>query len=105
MEDPRPGGVPAGNWDAALKAIEKDYALRGGKSYVYPNLIRALAHARKGEMEEAREWFAKVQKTEEAKGLADTPRELYEEAVALLGEDTPSTDPNEGRPEAGADPK
>ena len=37
----------AGNWDAALKAIERDFELRGGKPYAYPNLIRALALAQR----------------------------------------------------------
>ena len=85
----------AGNWDAALRAVEKDAELRGGGGYAYPWLIRALAHARRGEMKEARAWFAKLPPKFKPGEMADTPRDLYDEAVALFGETT----------EAGAVPK
>ena len=57
--------------------------------------MRALAHARRGEMKEAREWFARLPPKFDPAHMADTPRDLYDEAAALLG----------AQPEAGPVPR
>jgi hypothetical protein len=65
----------------------------------------AATYARKGEIEKAREWFAKLPPKFDPAGIADTPRDLYEEAAALLREKTPSAETKEDRPNPGAAPK
>jgi tetratricopeptide (TPR) repeat protein len=74
-----------GDWAAALKALEKGLELRGNDGYVYDWTLLTLIHARRGDMEEAREWFAKVQPQFEKGEMADTPRVLFDEAAALMG--------------------
>ena len=78
----------AGNVDAAMKAIKKAEEL-GQSSYAYPSLIRALTHARRGEMEEARAWFSKVPPKFDPGSMGDTPRDLFDEATALIGPTMP----------------
>ena len=43
-------------------------------------------------MAEAREWFARLPQKYEPGKMADTPRDLYDEAAALLGT-TPGAKP------------
>ena len=81
-----------GRWDAALKAEEMCLKVRGNGGYAYDCVLMALAHARRGEMVTAREWFAKLPPKFEPGKMADTPRDLYDEAAALLGT-TPEAKP------------
>jgi tetratricopeptide (TPR) repeat protein len=84
-----------GEWDAALKAAEMGLELRSNDGYVYDWTLLTLIHARRGEMEKAREWLAKVQPRFEKGEMADTPRVLYDEAAALVGIGPP---PDETKP-------
>ena len=56
-----------GHWDAAIKASEKCIELQGGGSggWAFNWLVLALAHARRGEMDKAREWYEKARPTVE----------------------------------------
>ena len=81
-----------GRWDAAIRATERCIELRGDNGWQFLHLILAAAHARLGEMEEARSWYARAAQRgmpaadEDPKG--GTPRWLFEEAATLL---VPST--------------
>jgi hypothetical protein len=59
--------------------------MRGAPGYAYDWVLLAAAHARRGEIEEARAWFAKLPSRFELGEMADTPRDLYEEVTVLLG--------------------
>jgi tetratricopeptide (TPR) repeat protein len=74
----------AGDWYGAIEAVEKDFELRGSSGYAYEHTILAAAYTRKGEMDKAREWFAKLPPKFEPGKMADTPPDLYEEVTALL---------------------
>ena len=75
-----------GHWDAAVQAAEKCIEVRGDGGWAFQFIVLALAHARRGEMDQAREWYAKARPAiDGGKGLSDTPRWLVDEAVSLLG--------------------
>lgn len=75
-----------GHWDAAIEDTEKCIKARGDRGWAFQWVVLALAHARRGEMDKAREWYAKVpQGTAAGEGWADTPRWLIDEAKDLLG--------------------
>ncbi|QEH38911.1 Serine/threonine-protein kinase PknB [Aquisphaera giovannonii] len=77
----------AGNWDAAIRAEEKNIAIRAGDGWAFLYLVLASAHWRRGDPEKAREWYAKAASRIAAGGsLADTPPWLVDEASSLLGE-------------------
>jgi tetratricopeptide (TPR) repeat protein len=75
-----------GHWDTAIQATEKSIAIRGDQGWSFLWLVLALAHARRGELDEARTWYAKVEKrTADVTGWGDTPRWLIDEGARLLG--------------------
>jgi serine/threonine protein kinase/tetratricopeptide (TPR) repeat protein len=74
-----------GHWDAAIQASEKCIELRGGNGWAFQFLVLALAHAQRGEMEKARDWYEKARPAIDEGKTADTPRWLVDEAKARLG--------------------
>jgi tetratricopeptide (TPR) repeat protein len=94
-----------GCWDAALETLE----LHCGTGYSYHWLIRALALARKGEIDQARPWYdkaaASIESAKKRIGIEPTIEILRAEAAALLDIGAKTTETEASRPEAGADPK
>jgi tetratricopeptide (TPR) repeat protein len=74
-----------GNWDKAIRAAEKCIKIHTDKDRVSPGLVLALAYARRGEMDQAREWYTKNRATNAPWRLFDTPRWLIDEASRLFG--------------------
>ena len=76
-----------GNWDAAIQATERCIKVRRDNGWAFQWIVLAVSHARRGEMDQAREWYAKARPAINAGkgGLIDTPRWLVDEAVSLLG--------------------
>jgi tetratricopeptide (TPR) repeat protein len=74
-----------GDWDGAVRATERSLEVRGGNAYAYHHTVLAAAYARKGELGKAREWFARARSAADSGRLEDTPRDLFDEAAALLG--------------------
>ncbi len=79
-----------GDWDAAIRATEKCIERRGDDGWQFQHLILAVAHARRGEMDEARAWYARAgSPAPDAEPLADTPAWLIEQAATLLTAERP----------------
>jgi serine/threonine protein kinase/tetratricopeptide (TPR) repeat protein len=76
----------AGEWDAAIRANERCIELQGNDGYAFMWTVMATAHARRGNMDQARRWWAKVKPTLDREAIADTPRWLIAEAIELLDE-------------------
>jgi tetratricopeptide (TPR) repeat protein len=75
-----------GHWDASIEAANKSIEMRGDGGWLFHWMILALSHARRGEMDQAGEWWVKAQpRVDQGEGLADTPRWLVDEATALFG--------------------
>jgi serine/threonine protein kinase len=74
----------AGDWDGTIRALEKSLEARGGDGRADDHALLAAAHARKGEVDEARRWFARTRGGPEEVGRADPSRSVLDEAAALL---------------------
>jgi serine/threonine protein kinase/tetratricopeptide (TPR) repeat protein len=74
----------AGNWKAAVAALEKATALRkGGDSFDW--YILAMAHGQLGQREEARQWFARAEKWMRQRAPQNKElRRFQAEAAALV---------------------
>jgi tetratricopeptide (TPR) repeat protein len=79
----------SGHWAAAIEAAEKCIALRGDGGWAFQFLVIALSHARLGNTDRAREWYAKAGRPLGNEEMADTPRWLILEAASLLGAERP----------------
>jgi serine/threonine-protein kinase len=80
-----------GRWDASISAAEQSMALRqGGNASDW--FILAMAHARKGEKDEAIRWFDKAVASTKEKAPDDAElRQFWTEAAKLLGRPGPET--------------
>jgi len=74
-----------GHGDAAIQATERCIKAVGDGGRVVPFLVLALAHARRGEMHQARDWYAKARPALDHGKKAGIPRWLIDEATARLG--------------------
>jgi tetratricopeptide (TPR) repeat protein len=75
----------AGNWDAAIQAAEKCIQLKGDQGWAHQWLVLAVAHARRGEMKQARAWYAKAARERNTEPWSDPMHKLFAEAEVLLG--------------------
>ncbi len=90
------------NWDAAIQATEKCLEIRGDEGWAFLGLVLALAHAGRGDLDKAQEWYEKCRPgVESGQGLGDTPRWFIDEAKALLGGEPPK---NEAKPKTDPGP-
>ena len=80
-----------GHWDEAIRAAKKRITIQTDKGRDSPGLVLALAHARRGEMDQAREWYAKNRPPNVAWRVFGTPRWLIDEASRVFGEHEPAS--------------
>jgi tetratricopeptide (TPR) repeat protein len=73
-----------GHWDAAIQSAAKSIELRGDDSPDFPLLVLALGHAQRGEMDQARQWYAEARPALEPGKTGDALRWLIDEARARL---------------------
>jgi serine/threonine protein kinase/tetratricopeptide (TPR) repeat protein len=74
-----------GHWDAAIQAANRSIELKDEEGDAFDFLVLCVAHARRGEMDQAREWYTKARPEMEKEKTSHTPRWLSDEAAALLG--------------------
>jgi tetratricopeptide (TPR) repeat protein len=78
-----------GRWDAAIAAAEQSMTLQQGGSAL-DWFILAMAHARKGDKDEAIRWFDKAVVSTKKKAADDVElRQFWTEAANLLGRPGP----------------
>jgi serine/threonine-protein kinase len=95
-----------GHWDAAIRAAERSIKLKDDEGDAFDFLVLAVAHARQGGMDQAREWYTKARPEMEKTKTRDTPRWLRDEAAALLGAAQPEDKPKpETVPDVSRSPK
>jgi tetratricopeptide (TPR) repeat protein len=73
-----------GHWEAAIQVAERCMEAPGDDHKALPWLVLALAHAHRGEMDQARVWYAKARPAIDTGKTAETPRWLIDEAKSLL---------------------
>jgi WD40 repeat protein/tetratricopeptide (TPR) repeat protein len=76
----------AGDWPAAIEALQKSRELNGTTSLGFDGFFLAMAHWRRGDREEARRWYDRSVAWMEENAPADEElRRFRAEAAALLG--------------------
>jgi tetratricopeptide (TPR) repeat protein len=76
----------AGDWKAAVEALNKSEELRPGQALGFNGLFLAMAHWQRGDQEQARRWYDKaVQWAEKNQPQNEELRRFRSEAAELLG--------------------
>jgi tetratricopeptide (TPR) repeat protein len=92
----------AGDWPAAIEALEKSEALNNGQSLAFNGFFLAMAHYQLGQEDEARQWYeTSVEWTQKNQPDDEELIRFRTEAEGILGIPVETATPEQIQPQRG----